>query len=84
MSTINLNLNERERKRFAEMFRNLAKHGNQLADEIESGVDEAKIVVGFLIFSFVIDSTREFQKIVMEAAKDAKEDKAEFPSVIDG
>jgi hypothetical protein len=74
-------LNERERRKYAGLLREVSKHAAETAATLESEPhDDTKFIISFIVLSLMLSSIAELQKIVQDAAK--KEAPPEFPSVI--
>lgn len=76
-------LNERERSRYAKMFRGLSEQAIKTAEALEaSPYDDSKFVVNFIVLSLLLSGLSELSRIVQDAA--TKEAPPEFPPFING
>lgn len=73
---IELDLNNRERKRFAGIFRNVEKAANSIAKALDKG-DDVEIAANVTIFLLVVTASNELLEIVRGAAKSSLEQRAE-------
>lgn len=67
---IKLDLNDRERKRFANMLRNIATTAGRVADAVELG-NESEAVAFYALFVITITPIKEFHELVDEAIGEA-------------
>lgn len=67
---IKLELNDRERKRFAAMLRNIQTTAGRVADAIERG-NESEAVAFYAVFVFALTPIKEFHELVDQAISDA-------------
>lgn len=65
---ITTDLNERERKRYAESCRMISKTALCLAEALEAN-DDTKMVVEFMVFSLATASLAELQKVIVESVR---------------
>lgn len=69
---IKLELNAREQKRFANLFRNIELSARRVAEEIEKG-DESAAAALYAVFAMTLATVREFHELVDQAIIEARE-----------
>ena len=75
-------LNDRERKRFAERFRSMSKLAADAANALETG-DDTSLLVPFLMLSMSSGAMRELGDVITAAAEKEKAmRREEVPDVI--